>query len=139
MSALGHSRPSHFVPVLNNVRYASDSDHSRYESELSLWANKRHRRMQHHNLTEPLGASLTLRIGKIAIERKADILRQGVDAKMIALGRLAALSHMVEGSVQLRQVFDFNHQMKLTKWFPNRDHHDPRRSLDDPRWLLANC
>jgi hypothetical protein len=42
MSALGHSRPSHFVPVLNNVRYASDSDHSRYESELTLWANKRH-------------------------------------------------------------------------------------------------
>jgi hypothetical protein len=35
---LGHSRPSHFVPVLNNVRYASDSDHSRYESELTLWA-----------------------------------------------------------------------------------------------------
>ena len=34
MSALGHSRPSHFVPVLNNVRYASDSDHSRYESEI---------------------------------------------------------------------------------------------------------
>jgi hypothetical protein len=42
MSALGHSRPSHFVPVLNNVRYASDSDHSRYESELTLWASKRH-------------------------------------------------------------------------------------------------
>jgi hypothetical protein len=38
MSALGHSRPSDFVPVLNNVRYASDSDHSRYESELTLWA-----------------------------------------------------------------------------------------------------
>jgi hypothetical protein len=37
---LGHSRPSHFVPVLNNVRYASDSDHSRYESELTLWANR---------------------------------------------------------------------------------------------------
>jgi hypothetical protein len=34
--ALGHSRPSHFVPVLNNVRYASDSDHSRYESELTV-------------------------------------------------------------------------------------------------------
>ena len=34
-----HSRPSHFVPVLNNVRYASDSDHSKYESELTLWAN----------------------------------------------------------------------------------------------------
>ena len=32
MSARGHSRPSHFVPVLNNGRYASDSDHSRYES-----------------------------------------------------------------------------------------------------------
>jgi hypothetical protein len=41
MSAAGHSRPSHFVPVLNNVRYASDSDHSRYESELTLWANRR--------------------------------------------------------------------------------------------------
>ena len=39
MSASGHSRPSHFVPVLNNVRYASDSDHSRYEFELTLWAN----------------------------------------------------------------------------------------------------
>jgi hypothetical protein len=36
MSALGHSRPSHFVPVLNSVRYASDSDHLRYESELTL-------------------------------------------------------------------------------------------------------
>ena len=41
MSASGHSRPSHFVPVLNNVRYASDSDHSRYEFELTLWAIKR--------------------------------------------------------------------------------------------------
>jgi hypothetical protein len=41
MSAMGHSRPSHFVPVLNNVRYASDSDHSRYESELTLWAISR--------------------------------------------------------------------------------------------------
>ena len=41
MSAMGHSRPSHFVPVLNNVRYASDSDHSRYESELTLWATLR--------------------------------------------------------------------------------------------------
>jgi hypothetical protein len=41
MSALGHSRPSHFVPVLNNVRYASDSDHSRYDSELTLWAKLR--------------------------------------------------------------------------------------------------
>jgi hypothetical protein len=39
MSALGYSRLSHFVPVLNNARYASDSDHSRYESELTLWAN----------------------------------------------------------------------------------------------------
>ena len=26
------------MPVLNNVRYASDSDHSRYEFELTLWA-----------------------------------------------------------------------------------------------------
>ena len=65
---------------------------------------------------EPLGASLTLRIRKIAIERKAHILHQGVDAKMKALGRLAAFSHMVEGPVKLRQVFDFNHHMKLTKF-----------------------
>ena len=42
MSALGHSRPRHFVPVPNNVRYASDSDHSRYESELTLWATSGH-------------------------------------------------------------------------------------------------
>ena len=51
---------------------------------------------------EPLGASLTLRIGKIAVERKAYILYQGVDAKMKALGRLAAFSHMIEGPVKLR-------------------------------------
>ena len=30
------------MPVLNNVRYASDSDHSRYEFELTLWANSGH-------------------------------------------------------------------------------------------------
>ena len=35
------------VPVLNDVRYASDSDHSRYESELTLWANKRHCATKH--------------------------------------------------------------------------------------------
>jgi hypothetical protein len=46
MSALGHSRPSHFVPVLNNVRYASDSDHYRYESELTLWAKSGHYAVQ---------------------------------------------------------------------------------------------
>ena len=39
MSLMGHSRPSHFVPVLNNVRDASDSDHSRYEFELTLWGH----------------------------------------------------------------------------------------------------
>jgi hypothetical protein len=46
MTELGHSRPSHFVPALNNVRYASDSDHSRYESELTLWATKRTHALQ---------------------------------------------------------------------------------------------
>ena len=50
MSALGHSQPSHFVLVLNNVRYASDSDHSRYESELTLWANSGHRSGRRHPL-----------------------------------------------------------------------------------------
>ena len=43
---MGHSRPSHFVPVLNNVRYASDSDHSKYEFELTLWARSRHSAMR---------------------------------------------------------------------------------------------
>jgi hypothetical protein len=56
MSAKGHSRPSHFVPVLNNVRYASDSDHSRYESELTLWAIFGH-----------LAASLGHRAGVVAL------------------------------------------------------------------------
>ena len=76
---------------------------------MSARHNSGHNAYQTFPALEPLGASLTLRSGKIAIERKADILRQGVDAKMIALGRLAALSHMIEGPVQLRQVFDFNH------------------------------
>jgi hypothetical protein len=34
------------VPLLNNVRYASDSDHSRYESELTLWATCRQSAVQ---------------------------------------------------------------------------------------------
>jgi hypothetical protein len=54
MSALGHSRPSHFVPVLNNVRYASDSDHSRYESELTLWATSRQSASQQNCLFDHL-------------------------------------------------------------------------------------
>jgi hypothetical protein len=36
MSALGHSRPIRSAPVPNNVRYASNSDHSGHESELTL-------------------------------------------------------------------------------------------------------
>src|SRR5450759_4269831 len=32
---LGHSRPTHSAPVPINVRYASNSDHSRHESELT--------------------------------------------------------------------------------------------------------
>jgi hypothetical protein len=54
MSALGHSRPSHFVPVLNNVRYASDSDHSRYESILTLWAISGHSRLPFPKNMQPL-------------------------------------------------------------------------------------
>ena len=64
-----------------------------------MTGNSGHNAYQTFPPLESLGASLTLRIGKIAIERKADILHQGVDAKMIALGRLAALSHMVEGAI----------------------------------------
>ena len=39
MVASGHSLPIHSAPVPNNVRYASDSDHSRHESELTLCAH----------------------------------------------------------------------------------------------------
>jgi hypothetical protein len=35
MSALGQLLPSQFGPVANNVRYASDSDHSRHWSDLT--------------------------------------------------------------------------------------------------------
>ena len=34
MSALGHSRLMQSAPVPPNVRYASDSDHSRHQTEL---------------------------------------------------------------------------------------------------------
>ena len=37
------SLPMHSAPLPTNVRYASDSDHSRNESELTLSANRRHR------------------------------------------------------------------------------------------------
>jgi hypothetical protein len=39
MSALGHSLQTHSAPVPINVRYASDSDHSRHGSELTRSAN----------------------------------------------------------------------------------------------------
>ena len=39
LSALGHSLPIHSAPVSNKVRNASDSDHSRHESELMLCAH----------------------------------------------------------------------------------------------------
>jgi hypothetical protein len=42
MSALGHSPPSNFVPVLNNVRYASIATIQGNESELTLWAMSEH-------------------------------------------------------------------------------------------------
>src|SRR5665811_171430 len=35
MSAVGQTRPRHYVPVPANVRYASNSDHSMHESELT--------------------------------------------------------------------------------------------------------
>jgi hypothetical protein len=50
MSALGHSLQAHSAPVLTNVRYASDNDHSNHGSELTrsanndIWANYQPRR-----------------------------------------------------------------------------------------------
>jgi hypothetical protein len=40
---LGQKRPMHSAPVPNNVRYASNSDRSRHEFELTRCANSRHR------------------------------------------------------------------------------------------------
>jgi hypothetical protein len=42
MSALGHSLPLHSAPVPINVRYASDSDHSRAKFVCPLSANRSH-------------------------------------------------------------------------------------------------
>jgi hypothetical protein len=92
-----------------DVRFTLNSGHSLRQSECLLWAKSGHDAYQTFLELEPLSALLTLRIGKIAVERKADVLRQRVDAKMISLGWLAALSHMVEGPVKLGQIFDFNH------------------------------
>jgi hypothetical protein len=52
MSQLGHSRPSHFAPAMNNVCCASDSDHSRYESELTLWAKSCREQVQQNPLSK---------------------------------------------------------------------------------------
>src|SRR6516162_2768132 len=99
-----------------DVRFTPKSGHWLNVSGCPLCAKSGHDACLTFPPLEPLSASLTLRIGKIAILRKAHVLRQGVDPKMRALGRLAAFSHMVEGPVKLRQVFDFNHHMKLTKF-----------------------
>src|ERR1035437_7353073 len=40
MSLLGHSRPSHSAPDPANVRYASNSDHSKHKSELTLRSSR---------------------------------------------------------------------------------------------------
>jgi len=39
MSVAGHSLPIHSAPVSNDVRFASDSDHSRHECEMTLCAD----------------------------------------------------------------------------------------------------
>ena len=48
-------------------------------------------------------------IREISVEREVDIFYQGIDAKMKALGWLAAFSDMIEGPVELRQIFDLDH------------------------------
>ena len=44
MSVLGHSLQTLFAPVRTNVRYASDSDHSRHGTELTRSAKSGHLR-----------------------------------------------------------------------------------------------
>jgi len=77
LAAMGHSRPSHFVPVLNNVRYASDSDHSRYESELTLWAKSRHSALQYRT---PIGgkADIANWSRHVRLWPKADVRTYGL-------------------------------------------------------------
>src|SRR5664280_1784525 len=45
--------PIHSTPVPNNVRYASDSDHSRHESELTLSAISKHLRNELREIERP--------------------------------------------------------------------------------------
>ncbi len=63
------------------VHFTPESRHRWARWSCPLRANSGHDAYQTFPLLEPLGASLTLRIGKIAIECKADILHQGVDPK----------------------------------------------------------
>jgi ABC-type histidine transport system ATPase subunit len=58
---------------------------------------------------ETLSAPLTLWIGEIAVERKMDVLNEGIDAEMQDLGRLATFSDMIESAIKLRQILNLNH------------------------------
>ena len=64
---------------------------------------------QPSNTLKPLSPPLPLWVGEISVKREASILYQGIDAKMKSFGRLAAFSDIVEGPVELRQIFDLDH------------------------------
>jgi hypothetical protein len=46
---------------------------------------------------------------EIAVERKADVLNEGIDAKMKGLGGLATFRDMIKSAIKLRQILDFDH------------------------------
>jgi hypothetical protein len=83
MSALGHSRPSHFVPVLNNVRYASDSDHSRYESELTLWAISGQSASQQKTSYSITSSAVASSEGGMVIPRALAVLRLITNSNLV--------------------------------------------------------
>ena len=71
------------MPVLNNVRYASDSDHSRYESELTLWATRRHYAARKTSLFDHLvGGGEKRRVGRL---RRSLLGRTRADRLRLAL------------------------------------------------------
>src|SRR5580765_146570 len=123
MSALGHKRtyavqqPMSALlsiatakadyPAKSHVRFTPESGHVQRTSRCPLCAKRGHDLLVSRSHTlKPLSPPLPLWVGEIWVKREAGILHQGIDAKMKSLGRLAAFSDIVEGAVELRQIFD---------------------------------
>ena len=82
---MGHSRPIRSAPLSNNVRSASDSDHSRYERELKRSASSGHPRRFHHAEKYSFGTVLPWRV---LLDHRAEnmIPYAGRHAEITAMG-----------------------------------------------------